>query len=136
MTPRPILFVDHANDLGGAEQSLLLLMTFLDHSLWQPHLLAPPGKLAEEAAQADIPVHSLDLPRLRGSSRSLLDWWYAAASISRTARVSALPSFTAIPCEQLLTRRWLPGSHHFPWCGTCKISGCPNQSLPPNGPIA
>ena len=86
MTPRPILFVDHANDLGGAEQSLLLLMTFLDHSLWQPHLLAPPGKLAEEAAQADIPVHSLDLPRLRGSSRSLLDWWYAAASISRTAR--------------------------------------------------
>ena len=86
MTPRPILFVDHANDLGGAEQSLLLLMTFLDHSRWQPHLIAPPGKLAEEAARADIPVHTLELTRLRGSSRSLLDWWQVSAAISKTAR--------------------------------------------------
>ena len=86
MTPRPILFVDHANDLGGAEQSLLLLMTFLDHSRWQPHLLAPPGKLSAEAARADIPVHTLELPRLRGSSRSLLDWWQVSAAISKTAR--------------------------------------------------
>ncbi|MCY4410682.1 MAG: glycosyltransferase family 4 protein [Caldilineaceae bacterium] len=86
MTPRPILYVDHANNLGGAEQSLLLLMTFLDHSRWQPHLIAPPGKLAEEAARADIPVRTLDLPRLRGSSRSLLDWWQVSSSISKTAR--------------------------------------------------
>ena len=86
MTPRQILFLDHANNLGGAEQSLLLLMTFLDHSRWQPHLIAPPGKLAEEAARADIPVHTLELPRLRGSSRSLLDWWQVSSSISKTAR--------------------------------------------------
>ncbi len=86
MTPRPILFVDHANDLGGAEQSLLLLMTFLDHSRWQPYLLAPPGKLSAEAARADIPVHTLELPRLRGSSRGLLDWWQVSSAISKTAR--------------------------------------------------
>ena len=91
MTPRKILFVDHANDLGGAEQSLLLLMTFLDHSRWQPHLLAPPGKLSAEAARADIPVHTLDLPRLRGSSRGLLDWWQVSSAISKTARSLGAP---------------------------------------------
>ena len=51
MTPRPVLFVDHAAALGGAERSLLLLMTFLDRSCWRPHLIAPGGRLAEEAAQ-------------------------------------------------------------------------------------
>ena len=44
---RPILFVDHADALGGAERSLLLLMTFLDRDRWQPHLIAPSGPLAE-----------------------------------------------------------------------------------------
>ena len=77
---RPILFVDHADALGGAERSLLLLMTFLDHHRWQPHLIAPSGPLAEEASAAGIPVHTLDLPRLRGSFRSPLDWWQAAAT--------------------------------------------------------
>ena len=86
MTPHPLLFVDHADALGGAERSLLLLMTFLDRNRWQPHLLAPPGKLAEEAAAAGLPVHCQELPRLRGSSRSLLDLWQRATVISRTAR--------------------------------------------------
>ena len=86
MTPRPILFVDHADALGGAEQSLLLLMTFLDRARWQPHLIAPTGQLAEEAVAAGIPVHVQPLPRLRGSSRSLLDLWRQARRISKTAR--------------------------------------------------
>ncbi len=86
MRPSPILFVDHADALGGAERSLLLLMTFLNHDRWQPHLVAPPGQLADEAARAGIPVHTLDLPRLRGSFRSPPDWWKGAASISRIAR--------------------------------------------------
>ena len=86
MTPRPVLFVDHANAMGGAERSLLLLMTFLDSDRWQPHMIAPPGLLAEEAAGARIPVHFQELPRLRGSSRSLLDLWQRAINISRTAR--------------------------------------------------
>ena len=86
MTPRSILFVDHATALGGAEHSLLLLMTFLDRAHWHPHLIAPPGQLAEEAAGAGLPVHRQDLPRLRGSSRSLLNLWQRAKDISRTAR--------------------------------------------------
>ena len=86
MTPRPVLFVDHADALGGAERSLLLLMSFLDATRWQPHLVAPSGPLAEEATGSGIPVHLQALPRLRGSSRSLLDLWQKAACISRTAR--------------------------------------------------
>jgi len=61
-------------------------MTFLDRDRWQPHLIAPPGPLAEEASGAGIPVHVQALPRLRGSSRSLLDLWQRAIRISRTAR--------------------------------------------------
>ena len=86
MTPRPVLFVDHAEALGGAERSLLLLMTFLDRSRWQPHLIAPAGQLAAEAARAGIPVHTQELPRLRGSSRSLQDWWTGAVGISKIAK--------------------------------------------------
>ena len=86
MQPSPILFVDHADALGGAERSLLLLMTFLNHGRWQPHLVAPPGQLAGEADCAGIPVHTLDLPRLRGSFHSPSDWWKGAANISAIAR--------------------------------------------------
>ena len=86
MTPRPILFVDHADALGGAERSLLLLMTLLDHSRWQPHLIAPTGQLAAEAVRAGIPVHTLELPRLRRSFRSPLDWWQGAQGIANIAR--------------------------------------------------
>ena len=86
MTPRPVLFVDHAAALGGAERSLLLLMTFLDRSRWRPHLIAPGGRLAEEAARSGIPVHTLELPRLRGSSCSLARWWHGAVSISKIAK--------------------------------------------------
>lgn len=90
MTPRPILFVDHADALGGAEQSLLLLMSFLNHARWRPHLIAPPGQLAGEADRAGIPVYTLDLPRLRGSFRSPSDLWKGAANISAVAgRINA-----------------------------------------------
>ncbi len=85
MTPRPILFVDHADALGGAEGSLLLLITFLDRRRWQPHLIAPPGQLASEAGAAGCRVHPQALPRLRGSSRSLLNLWRNARHIASTA---------------------------------------------------
>lgn len=61
-------------------------MTFLDRDRWKPHLIATHGPLAEEATGAGIPVHLQDLPRLRRSSRSLLDLWQQAVRISRTAR--------------------------------------------------
>ncbi len=84
--PRPVLFVDHAEALGGAERSLLLLLTFLDRNRWQPHLIAPAGPLAEEAARIGVAVRTLDIPRLRRSSRSLLDGGGVAARISAIAR--------------------------------------------------
>lgn len=86
MTPKPILFVDHADAMGGAEQSLLLLMSFLDLRRWQPHLIAPPGQLASQADAAGFHVHHQALPRLRGSSHSLFNLWHNARRIASTAR--------------------------------------------------
>ena len=86
MTSRPIIFVDHADALGGAERSLLLLLTHLDRDKWEPHLIAPSGHLAKEAIKAGVPVHSLAFPRLRGSSRILLDIWQKANRIATIAK--------------------------------------------------
>ena len=86
MTPRPIVYVDHADALGGAERSLLLLLTHLDLDNWEPHLIAPTGHLANEAVKAGVPVHYLAFPRLRGSSRILLDIWQKANSIATIAK--------------------------------------------------
>lgn len=86
MTPRPIVFVDHAEALGGAERSLLLLLTHLDRGNWEPHLIAPPGPLAEEAIRAGVPVHSFAFPRLRGSSRILPDIWQGAKRVAAIAK--------------------------------------------------
>ena len=47
--PRPILFVDHATGLGGAEHSLLMLLEHLDRARFTPHLVCPKGKLADAA---------------------------------------------------------------------------------------
>ena len=38
ITPGIALFLDHAQALGGAERSLLLLLKHLDRGHWQPHL--------------------------------------------------------------------------------------------------
>ncbi|HXF69543.1 MAG TPA: glycosyltransferase family 4 protein [Thermoflexus sp.] len=85
-----ILFVDHAPALGGAEQSLLLLLKYLDRSHWQPHLVCTGGPLAEAATALGIPVHLLSMPRLRRSSRALADWIRTAGAIARLAwRVGA-----------------------------------------------
>ena len=84
--PRPVLFVSHADALGGAERSLLLLLTFLERSRWQLHLVAPDGLLAEDAARVGTTVHRMVLPRLRGSSHTFRDWWQTAARIGAIAR--------------------------------------------------
>lgn len=62
----PILFIDHATALGGAERSLLLLIETLDRSLFLPHLATPPGALADAARAAGAVVHEVPLERLRG----------------------------------------------------------------------
>ncbi|GJM40460.1 MAG: glycosyl transferase [Ardenticatenaceae bacterium] len=83
--PTPLLFVDHAQQLGGAEHSLLMLIQHLDRSLWQPQLACPPGELADAAQRLNIPWNNLSLPRLRRSLKVGADWLRA----SRTLRTIA-----------------------------------------------
>lgn len=86
MTPRVLLFLDHAPALGGAERSLLLLLKHLDRTRWQPHLTCTGGPLAEQAAILGVPVHPVAMPRLRGSPRFSIDWLAGARAIARLAR--------------------------------------------------
>lgn len=84
----PILFVDHAPAIGGAEQSLLLLMQHLDREEWQPHLACVPGKLAERAMGLGIACHFSSLPRLRRSRQFAVDWRKSARQLAKLAQDS------------------------------------------------
>lgn len=66
MPARPVLFVDHADALGGAEKILLLLLEYLDRDRFTPHLVAPRGALTAAARRLDVTVHERVLARLRG----------------------------------------------------------------------
>ncbi len=85
-SPCPLLFLDHAPALGGAERSLLLLLKHLDRRRWQPHLACSGGPLAEQAAALNVPVHRVPMPRLRRSPRFPADWLAGARAIARLAR--------------------------------------------------
>jgi len=61
----PILFVDHAAALGGAQYCLLLLLEYLDRRRFAPRLATQPGALAEEAARLQVPIDYVALTRLR-----------------------------------------------------------------------
>lgn len=82
----PVLFVDHATGLGGAEHSLLLLLLHLDHAEWQPHLACPDGALARQAREQGIPWHSISLPQLRRSRQFAQDWRYFSRDLARIAQ--------------------------------------------------
>ncbi len=82
----PILFIDHAADLGGAEKSLLLLLRSLDRTRFALHLATVEGRLAEEARALDIPVHIVPLPRLRNPVRFFLDWHVGSWGLVHLAR--------------------------------------------------
>jgi glycosyltransferase involved in cell wall biosynthesis len=82
----PILFLDHAPALGGAEQSLLLLLKYLDRSRWQPHLACVGGPLAEKAAGLGVSVHLVPMSRLRRSARAPVDWLRGVWAITGVAR--------------------------------------------------
>lgn len=66
MAALPVVFVDHAAVLGGAEKILLLLFEGLDRDRFAPHLVAPPGALATAARRLGVTVHERVLARLRG----------------------------------------------------------------------
>ena len=82
----PLLFLDHAPALGGAEQSLLLLLQHLDRSRWQLHLACVGGGLAEKAASLGASVHVVPMPRLRRSVRAPVDWLRGVWAIAEVAR--------------------------------------------------
>ncbi len=84
--PSPILFIDHAPAIGGAEQSLLLILQHLDSTQWQPHLACPDGRLAQTAQSLNVPVHIVPLPRLRRSRQFSRDWHVGSSAISKLAR--------------------------------------------------
>ncbi|MCD6291617.1 MAG: glycosyltransferase family 4 protein, partial [Anaerolineae bacterium] len=86
MGPRPILALDHATVLGGAERSLLLLLRHLDRTRWEPHLACPGGALAEGASELGVEVHLFDFPRLRRSASAPVDWIGGARELAGIAR--------------------------------------------------
>jgi len=82
----PLLFVDHAQGIGGAEQSLLLLLEHLNSKEWQPHLVCAEGELARRAKEKRITTHILGLPRLRRSTSALIDWMRGGIAIARIGK--------------------------------------------------
>ncbi len=73
--PRPILFVHHANDMYGADISLLHSVQVLDRSRYEPVVLLPAdmpeGMLSEKLNQLGIEFHFAPLGILR---RKYLAW--------------------------------------------------------------
>lgn len=82
----PILFLDHAPALGGAEVSLLLLLKHLNRNRWQPYLACTGGLLAEKAIAMGVNVHTLPMPRLRRSPRAPLDWLKGMQAVAQLVR--------------------------------------------------
>jgi len=90
-----VLYVDHAEALGGAEHSLLLLLKHLDRERFQPLLACNHGPLAEAAAALDVPVFPVEMPRIRGEPLGpvrLLRGGLALSNIIRRQRVDIVHS--------------------------------------------
>jgi len=90
-----VLYVDHAEALGGAEHSLLLLLKHLDRERFQPLLACNHGPLAEAAAALDVPVFPVEMPRIRGEPLGpvrLLRGGLALAKVIRRQRVDIVHS--------------------------------------------
>lgn len=86
---RRVLFVDHADWMGGAEQNLLLLMAHLDRRRFEPVLAAAPASpLAQAARELGIEVAELRLERLRGRRGLglLRAWRQGVTSLTALAR--------------------------------------------------
>jgi glycosyltransferase involved in cell wall biosynthesis len=56
--PRPILYVHHRPELGGAPQSLAFLIEKLDRARFEPHVYCPSGLAASAFERAGAVVHT------------------------------------------------------------------------------
>lgn len=93
--PTSILFLDHASALGGAEQSLLLLLRYLDRQRFRPLLACNPGPLADAARGLGVPTLPVTMPKLRGNPaalRELTRGSLALAQYIRRERVALIHS--------------------------------------------
>jgi glycosyltransferase involved in cell wall biosynthesis len=90
-----VLLVDHAEPLGGAERSLLLLLKHLDRQRFQPLLACNHGPLAEAAAAMIMDVIPVEMPRIRGEPLGplrVLRGGLALAAVIRRQRVDIVHS--------------------------------------------
>ncbi len=85
MRATPILFLDHAAGLGGAEIVLLDLLAHLDPNRWEVHLGGTPGPMIETARARGLAAHPLEFHRLRGAA-ALGGWLCGAREIAGLAR--------------------------------------------------
>ena len=96
--PVPVLFVDHAAALGGAEKCLLLLFEHLDAASIVPHLATSAGLLADHARALGVRVYEVPLPRLRrqaGAPWRLVAGAAALTRIVRRERIALIASHSA-----------------------------------------
>jgi len=81
-----ILFVDHAEALGGAERSLLLLLEHLDKTRFFPVLACNPGPLADAARGLGVQVELVSMSRLRKDITAPLRLWRGTRALIRLIR--------------------------------------------------
>ncbi|MFT5325122.1 MAG: glycosyltransferase involved in cell wall biosynthesis [Planctomycetaceae bacterium] len=79
--PRRISFLITELDHGGAERALVRIVTELDRSLWEPHVisLSDRGPLAEPLEEAGIPVTAIGAGRVRSPA----GLWRATVGLTR-----------------------------------------------------
>lgn len=98
MAPTRVLYIDHTSELGGAERSLLDLLTHLDRSRVEPILVTSPhGPLVEraralgvEVVLLDVDPEALTLSREEWSHNKARFVWKARGFIGEVWRLAAL----------------------------------------------
>ena len=85
-TPVKVLFVDHAEQLGGAEYSLLGLTGCFDRARVEPFLCCPEGDLFQAAVGQNLEVYDVSYPRLRFNPGFLLDLIEVSTKINKLIR--------------------------------------------------
>lgn len=84
--PRTVLLVDHAEAMGGAERSLLLLLSHLDRTRYTPLLACTPSPLAVEARALGIRTLVVDMPKIRRQADAPLMLLRGALALARVIR--------------------------------------------------
>ncbi|MDD5467278.1 MAG: glycosyltransferase family 4 protein [Anaerolineales bacterium] len=85
-SPDPILFLDHAPGIGGAERSLLLILRYLNTNQWRTILGCVDGELYRQAHSLNIRAEFVDFPPPRGSRNPVGAIATGAQSIATLAK--------------------------------------------------